>query len=51
MPIYLLQGCGVSLICQKGPMMLSWILEIIERGGVPKIQILSRDSDDVKGAN
>ena len=51
MPLYLLQGCGVSLICQKGPIMLSWILEIVERGGVPKIQIISRDSENSKGAN
>lgn len=36
--MYLVQGCGVSLICQKGERMLAWIREIIALGGVPKIE-------------
>lgn len=39
--MYLLQGCGVSFICPKGPIMLSWIQDIIERGGVPVVKVLS----------
>lgn len=38
MELYLLQGCGVSLICEKGEVMLNWIRYIVSRGDTPKIQ-------------
>ncbi len=37
--MYLLQACNVSLLCPKGPIMLSWITYILERGGVPVIRL------------
>lgn len=37
MNAYLVQGCGVSLICAKGASMAGWIAWIIERGGVPAV--------------
>lgn len=40
MPTYLVQGCGVTLICAQGNEMLGWIKYIINRGGVPQISIL-----------
>lgn len=38
MDLYFVQGCGVSLMCQKGEAMLWWIRRIIELGGVPQIR-------------
>jgi hypothetical protein len=35
--MFLLQGCGVSLICE-GPSMIFWMNYIINRGGSPSIQ-------------
>ena len=38
MNLYLVQGCGISAICEKGESML-WILNrIIEKGGVPIVR-------------
>lgn len=42
--IYLVQGLGVSLICEQGNSMLWWLEYIIERGGVPNIQLWARES-------
>jgi hypothetical protein len=36
--MFLLQGCGVSLICEQGPSMIFWLNYIISRGGSPSIQ-------------
>jgi hypothetical protein len=41
--MYLVQGCGVSLICDKGHIMTEWIDYIIQRGGVPKVQPLTSE--------
>lgn len=38
MELYLLQGCGVSLICEKGEIMTNWIRYIVDQGGAPVIQ-------------
>lgn len=37
MLMFLLHGCGVTLICSKGNSMIEWIGYIIERGGVPTV--------------
>ncbi len=37
--IYLVQGCGVSLICEQGQVMLNWITYMIERGCAPTVQL------------
>lgn len=44
MELYLVQGCGVSLICEKGETMKGWLEYIVERGGMPRIQPLSQDA-------
>lgn len=42
--LFLVQGCGMSLICARGQRMLEWIDEILNRGGIPEItRLLSTD--------
>lgn len=33
--LYLLSGCGVSILCTRAPSVLFWIRLILDRGGVP----------------
>jgi hypothetical protein len=37
METYLVQGCGVSLVCEKGQTMTEWLSYILARGGVPTV--------------
>lgn len=46
MSTYLVQGCGISLVCEAGESMKEWINYIIARGGVPVIQILNGGNDN-----
>lgn len=40
---YLVQGCGITAICEEGEVML-WILQrIVEKGGVPEVRFYQGD--------
>lgn len=41
--MFLVHGCGVSLICEKGEVMMSWIQYILARGGAPSIQPINQE--------
>lgn len=36
---YLVSACGISVICGKESLP-GWIIELVNRGGTPKIQLL-----------
>lgn len=37
MEIFKVEGCGVTLICEKGETMTGWLTYIIDRGGWPVV--------------
>lgn len=39
MKTYIVKGCGVTLECEEGTSMQGWLAYIIERGGVPEVEI------------
>lgn len=37
MNVFVIKGCGVTLLCEQGQEMLDWITYMVDRGGVPAV--------------
>ena len=40
MTSYFVTGCGVSVICDDKDSVLTWVMEMIERGGTPTVELI-----------
>ena len=39
--MYLVTGCGVSVICESKEAVKRWMSDMIERGGTPNVSVLA----------